>query len=386
MRLRLADIFKAAGDPFLRSTNVAAVAQKAMRAVVACRTAVLGGHAGVCSAGHISVWYNACRHRCCPRCSFYRVQRWLERKTQVLLGRAHHHVIFTVPHDLNDLWLVNRKLMGELLFNAARHAVFTLCADPRHLGGLPGAVMALHTWGQQLAFHPHVHCLVTAGGMSADGQWRDTRRKYFLPLKPLKLLFRGQFLADVRRAARSGELKLPYGWTVDEVIRVCGRLYHKHWNVEVRERYTSPTAVLNYLGRYLHGGPFGEGRLVSFDGEKVSFRYKNHRTVQDGIMSLPVHEFIRRWVMHVPPDGFHMVRGYGLYRRGRRADDLPQMAQAAAPLTAEVRAELKLDPSPAGPKSQQTLCATCGVPVTVITELRPLVARGRPAPPAPVVA
>lgn len=380
MRLRIADIFRSAGEQYLASHRVSAVAVKAMHAVIVCRTAVLGGHAAVCKAGHVSVWYNACRHRCCPRCSFYRVQRWLERTSRVLLGRAHHHVIFTVPHDLNELWLLNRKVMGELLFAAARDALFTLCADPKYLGALPGLIMALHTWGQQLSFHPHVHCLVTAGGMAADGLWRDSRRKYFLPLEPLKRLFRGKLLDGVRRSAQRGALRLPAGWSLSELEGLTWRLHHRHWNIEVRERYGDPTAVLNYLGRYLHGGPFGEGRLVSFDGERVSFRYKDHRAQQEKVMTLPAMEFIRRYLQHVPPEGFHMVRGYGLYRRGRQNHDLQQRAHEQSPIADEVRAGLTAHPAPPPRAAGQTLCATCSIPVALVVKLRPLVARPRPSP------
>lgn len=351
-----------------------------MRAVIACRTAVLGGHAGVCSEGHVSVWYNACRHRCCPRCSYYRVQRWLERKSRVLLGRAHHHVIFTVPHDLNEIWLLNRKAMGDLIFAAAREALFTLCADPRYLGALPGAVIALHTWGQQLSFHPHVHCLVTAGGMGADGQWRDTRRRFFLPLEPLKRIFRGVLLDGVRRMARSGELRLPGADTVDDVNRLTWRLHNTHWNVDVRERYDNPTSVLNYLGRYLHGGPLGEKRLVSFDGSSVSFRYKDHRSKQETVMTLPATEFIRRYLQHVPPESFHMVRSYGLYRRGRQPDDLQQLAREQAPIHEAVRADLMSHPAPPPARAGATPCQTCSAPVAVLTKLRPLASLARPGP------
>lgn len=380
MELHLADIFRSAGAQFVSSHKVSAVALKAMRAVIACRTAVLGGHWGACSAGHLSVWYNACRHRCCPRCSYYRVQRWLERKSRVLLGRAHHHVIFTVPHDLNEIWLLNRREMGDLIFAAAREALFTLCADPRYLGALPGAVIALHTWGQQLSFHPHVHCLVTAGGMGADGQWRDTRRRFFLPLEPLKRLFRGVLLDGVRRMARSGALRLPDGQTVKDIDRLTWRLHNTHWNVDVRERYDNPTAVLNYLGRYLHGGPFGEGRLVSFDGSAVSFRYKDHRSKQEKVMTLPAPEFIRRYLQHVPPDRFHMVRSFGLYRRGRQPDDLQQRALEQAPIVDAVRADLMSHPAPASIASGVTPCLTCGIPVLMVGKLGPLAPFARAGP------
>ena len=381
MRLRVADILRAGAGQFLASRSVPGVVHKAVRAILACRTAVLGGHAGLCESGHLSVWYNACRHRCCPRCAFYRVQRWLERQARILLGCAHHHLVFTVPHELNVLWQLNQAVLGELLFAAARGALFALAADPRYLGARPGALMALHTWGQQLSLHPHIHCLVTAGGTDERGEWRACRRRHFLPAEPLKRLFRGKFLDGLRRLARQGGLRLPAGWATAEVDRLGLQLRHKRWNVHVRERYGNPTAVLNYLGRYLHGGPFGESRLVGFDGKRVSFRYKDYRLGQEKVMALPTLEFIRRFLQHVPPEGFHMVRGFGLYRRGSENNQLRDRAAEFVPLAAEVRAQLVSDTSLSRrPKAAQTPCATCGAPVRWVAELRPAPSRARPGP------
>lgn len=385
MRLRLADVLRAGVEPFLESHVVPTVVHKAIRAVLACRTAVLGGHAGVCEAGHISVWYNACRHRCCPRCSFTRVQRWLERQARILLGCAHHHLVFTVPHDLNELWLLNQALLGELLFGAARGALFELAEDRRYLGARPGALMALHTWGQQVTLHPHVHCLVTAGGVDAEGRWRHCRRRHFLPAEPLKRLFRGKVLAGLQRLARRGELRLPAGWSAESVRALGVRLGHKRWNVHVRERYRDPSAVLSYLGRYLHGGAFGEGRLVALDAERVSFRYKDYRLGLEKVISLPVSEFVRRYLLHVPPQGFHMVRGYGLYRRGSQHNHLRDAAAELLPLPAPLRAQLAPEAQPSWtPTAGQTPCASCGIPVRLVAKLKPLL--GPPPRSHPVAA
>lgn len=381
MRLRVADILRVGAAECFASRSVAGVVHKAVRAILACRTAAMGGHAGVCESGHLSVWYNACRHRCCPRCAYYRVQRWLERQARILLGCAHHHVVFTIPHELNPLWQLNQAVLGELLFATARDALFALAADPKYLGARPGALMALHTWGQQLSLHPHIHCLVTAGGADRDGVWRDCRRRHFLPAEPLKRLFRGKFLDGLRRLARRNGLRLPTGWAVAEVDRLGLQLRHKRWNVHLRERYGNPTAVLNYLGRYLHGGPFGESRLVGFDGERVSFRYKDYRLSQDKVMALPTLEFIRRYLQHVPPEGFHMVRGYGLYRRGSQNNHLRDRAANLVPLAPQVRAELTAGSTLSWrPTAGQTPCATCGVPVRLVTELRSFSGRPRPDP------
>jgi hypothetical protein len=332
----------------------------------------LGGHWGVCPGGHFSQWYNACRRRCCPRCSYARVKAWLARQARLLLGCAHHHLIFTIPHDLNELWLLNQAVLGNLLFASARNALFTLAADPRYLGAQPGALMALHTWGQQLTLHPHIHCLTTAGGSDASGQWRPSRRKHFLPAEPLKELFRGAFLGELLRLVQSDGLRLPDGWTRRRVESVISGMWTRRWNVRVGERYEDPLAVLNYLGRYLHGGPFGEGRLLSFDGDSVTFRYKNYRTDKQSVMRLPRLEFIRRYLLHVPPDGFHMVRGFGLYRRGSHNNHLRDAAATVLPIAPEVQAALADDPNVSWvPTPGKTLCATCHAPVSVVSKMPP---------------
>jgi len=368
----LAEILAAGVREHFARHKVATVVARACRAIIACRTAELGGHVKRCSNGHVvRAWYNACRNRSCPRCSFYRVQRWLERQARTLLGCAHHHIIFTVPHELAVLWLCNYVVLGELLFSCARAALFELAADPRYLGGTPGAIMALHTWGQQLFLHPHVHCLVSAGGVDAEGRWIPARRKSLLPAEPLKQLFRGKFLYGVRGLARTGRLRLPSGWCVAQVEKLCDQVQHKRWNVYVCERYDNPTGVLNYLGRYLHGGPIGESRLLAFDGAQVSFRYKDYRDVgpegpRQKPMSLPLEEFVRRFLQHVPPKGFHLVRGYGLYRRGGNSEALRQRVRAAVPVSAELNAALSARLPDVETDAEPRVCPTCSAPLSVV--------------------
>jgi hypothetical protein len=371
MRVRVSQIFRAELEGFLSTHSVPPVVGRAARAIVNCRTAVLGGHAEACRSGHVRVWYNACRSRCCPRCAFYRVQRWLERQARTLLGCAHHHVIFTVPHELNPLWLLNQAALGELLFRAARGALFTLAADPRYLGGVPGAIMALHTWGQQLALHPHVHCLVTAGGVDSEGLWRPCRRRHFLPAEPLKRLFRAKFVDELLALLPAERLRLPDGCTAHNVHQLCRRLRHKRWNVHVRERYHDPTAVLNYLGRYLHGGPIGESRLLAFDGSNVTFRYKDYRVGSAKVMSLPAREFIRRYLLHVPPKGFHMVRGYGLYRPTGLSQEQRVSLRQALPVSAQVHQALTAHPAPLALDTPGRSCARCGALIVLYTRLQP---------------
>jgi hypothetical protein len=373
MVIRLADIFAAAGSHFLAGRVLAAVVVRAYHAIRACRTAELGGHVQRCPNGHIvRAWYNACRNRSCPRCAFWRGQRWLERQAATLLGCAHHHLIFTVPHELAVLWPANYAVLGTLLFHCARDALFGLAADPRYLGARPGVLFALHTWGQQLPLHPHVHGLVTAGGVDDRGTWRPAPRRHFLPAEPLSRLFRGKFLYGLRGLARSGRLRLPADWSAATVEARCRELRHKRWKVYVCERYDDPTRVLNYLGRYLHGGPLGERRLLAFDGATVTFRYKDYRDAGPAgppvkVLTLARDEFIRRYLQHVPPAGFHLVRGYGLYRRGGNSEALRRQVRDALPVPPQLRAALTVPVAVAAPPAPLAEpCPICGVPLRVV--------------------
>jgi hypothetical protein len=371
--VRVADILTVAGPGYLARHAAPRVVVEACRAIRDCRTSALGGHAKKCANNHVlKVWYNACRNRSCPRCACGRVCRWLERQVRTLLGCAHHHIIFTIPHELNVLWLRNYKVMAEVLFATAREALFELSADPRYLGARPGAILALHTWGQQLVLHPHAHCLVTAGGVDTEGRWVASRRLSMLPAEPLKRLFRGKFLYVVRGLARRGRLQLPDGWGCAEVYRLCAELEHKRWNVHVCERYDNAVGVLNYLGRYLNGGPISEKRLLSLDADAVSFEYKDYRDT-DGrgqakvkVLRLSASEFVTRFLRHVSPKGFHLVRGYGLYRSGGMTEELRQRVRAELPITEEQHAQLTSHPGAHPTETIAEVCPYCGALIQVV--------------------
>ena len=291
---------------------------------------------------------------------------------QTLLGCVHHHIIFTIPHELNILWLRNYVMMAEVLFASSREALFELAADPRYLGARPGAILSLHTWGQQLVLHPHAHCLVTAGGVDGEGRWVASRRISMLPAEPLKRLFRGKFLCAVRGLARRGRLELPDGWGCAEVYRLCEAAEHKRWNVHVCERYSNPVGVLNYLGRYLNGGPISEKRLLSLEAEAVSFEYKDYRD-KDGrgqpkvkVLRLSVPEFVARFLRHVSPKNFHLVRGYGLYRSGGTTEQLRQQVRAELPISPEQHAQLTSHPGQHPTEAIAEVCPYCGALIEVV--------------------
>lgn len=381
MDVRLADVFRAvASDPMF--ARLPPVVGRAFRDVLRCRTRALGGHWSECESGHVVTrHFNACRSRACPRCAYRRRALWLARQAKLLLGCAHHHVIFTVPHEVNELWRHNYRALGALLFESARHAVLKLAAEPKYMGALPGLLMALHTWGQQLFLHPHVHVVVTAGGVTAGGEWVEARRRCLFPFKPLQGLFKETFCHGLLRLAVRGKLRLPVGWDVARVRQLCRDLRQRRWNVEIRERYENPTGVLNYLGRYLSGGPIGESRLEALDGESVVFRYKDNRAEDSPSkrMRLSCREFTRRVLQHVPPRGFHMIREYGLYRRGAGVSaQLREQAARVVPLDPEVVAELTSRPA-----REETVipthCPICGKPVSLRSSPRPGEAEARAA-------
>lgn len=345
--------------------RVSSSAARAYRSILQCQTVALGFHVERCEQGHVAgVFYNSCRHRFCPRCGWGLGRRWLARQARLLLGCAHHHVIFTIPHEFNGLWWGNQRVLANALFRSSQGAIWELAAEARYLGAQPGLICALHTWGQQLGLHLHVHCLVTAGGVDEEGGWVASRRKWFLPKEPLMQLFRGKFIYAVRGLARSGELRLPEGWVVKDVERLCDGAKLRHWNVDVRERYPSPKHVLSYLGRYLNGGPINESRLLSLSEEAVVFRYKDYRETNPfGVAKvkqrqMPREQFIQRLLQHVPPKGLHMVRGYGVYAAGALSPELRQRLREALPLSFEVRVVLR--PRGHAPEQRPKTCATCG--------------------------
>lgn len=378
MGLHLADIFELVGDyPVVE--RVPRVVGRAFWAILRCRTAAMGGHWSECEDGHlVTKHYNACRNRSCPRCGYYRCAKWLKRQAGRLLGCPHHHLIFTVPHELNEIWTHNYAVLGKLLFHSVRAAVFTLAADPQYLGAMPGVVMALHTWGQQLFLHPHVHVVMTAGGATPEGKWLLPRRRCLFPVQPLKILFMETFLAGLMALAKAEKLRLPMGWGVAEVRHLSRTIRHKKWNIEVRERYEDPTAVLNYLGRYINGGPIGESRLVRTDGKSVWFRYKDYRAGERkgapvNEMKVSCREFVRRVLLHVPPPGFHMVRGYGLYRRGGGAcEELRTQIREVLPVAPEIHESLttRLSEAPAE-REYPKQCPICGKRVWLRWRPRP---------------
>ena len=318
-KLTLQAILQLGYAAYARRHAVPAHVRRAVWAILACRTALLGGHVQACPDGHVErIWYNSCRHRLCPQCAWVQVERWLTKQKARLLVCEHYHVIFTMPHELNDLWRANIEGMSQLLFSSVHHTLLELLGDGKYLGAKPGIIATLHTWSQTLLLHPHIHCLVTGGGLNETGQWVAVRHGFLLPMRVVMALFRGKLLAAIRQGLQSGQLTPPPGKRRQQVENVLNKLGRTKWNVHIRERYAYGQGVLIYLARYLRGGPIANRRLRACDGQQVVFAYEERAKANGGqarrtTMSLPLDQFVGRWLLHVPPAGAVLVRYWGLY-------------------------------------------------------------------------
>lgn len=318
MAVTLQHIFAQHFASFLTSHRLAPRMHRAAWLVQRCRTEQLGGRVSSCPEGHFHcVEYRSCRHRCCPQCSGAAKSAWCDRWKQRLLPVPHHHLVFTVPHELNALWRHNRRSFGNLLFAAASESLIELLGDGKYLGAKPGILAALHTWTQTLDIHLHLHVLVTAGGLDGQGQWRLPTRDCLLPRKVLMLKFRGKLLALLREAVSCGKLRLPPSFTRESWDRLTWQL-RRAWNVKIFDSYDHGAGVVLYLAKYIRGGPIGNRRLRQLSDGQVHFRYRLGTRYggdgrRQGVLKLPVEEFIARWLQHVPPNRMQTVRGYGLY-------------------------------------------------------------------------
>src|SRR5499427_7406433 len=290
----LQTIFQDALPAYEQRHALPAHVRRAAHALMQCRTAALGGHIQACPDGHVArVWYNSCRHRSCPQCAYLQTERWLARHRARLLACDHYHVIFTLPHDLNPLWLANVPVMTTLLLQAVRDTLRTLLAAPKYLGAQPGILAALHTWSQTLVLHPHLHCLVTGGGLTPTGTWVAVRNGFLLPARVVMAVFRGKMVAAIRQTFARGALALPEPMRPQQFVNLLNRLGHPtktKWNVRIMERYPHGAGVVTYLARYLRGGPLKNARLVAYDGARVTFTYRARQEEADageGPRSLP---------------------------------------------------------------------------------------------------
>lgn len=316
-----------------------------MRAIEICRTAELGGHVDECDhCGALRISYNSCRNRHCPKCQCLDKERWLEARKEDLLPTQYFHVVFTVPEKLNPLALSNQRVFYDLLFRAVSETLKELAGNPKHLGAQIGVIAILHTWSQSLMDHPHVHCIVTGGGLSRDGtRWRSCKRKFFIPVKVLSRLFRGKLLAYLKEAYEVG--KLGFSGQIAHLKQhsafkaLLDDLYEQEWVVYCKPPFRNAETVMEYLGRYTHRVAISNDRVINLQQDQVTFMYRGsneHDTIKP--MTLHVSEFIRRFLLHILPEGFMKIRYYGiLSNRNRRR----KLAQCKALLGVHCKQDLR---------------------------------------------
>jgi len=370
--LEVADIFRAMGPSYrLAQAGHLSLAQlKVMSAIQNCRTAALGGHVDGCDdCGYLRVAYNSCRNRHCPKCQGAAARAWLAERKADLLPVGYFHVVFTLPAEVADLAWQNKAIIYDLLFRAAAETMMTIAADPGHLGARIGITAVLHTWGSAMTHHPHVHMIVPGGGVSLDGRrWISSRPAFLLPVRVLGALFRRLFLTRLMELHEAGKLVFfgAQAGLADRrgFLRHLAPLRTKRWVVYSKPPFAGPEAVLAYLSLYTHRVAISNGRLIAFDEAGVTFRYKDYRRSgpqRQQVMTLDAHEFMRRFLLHVLPHGFHRIRHYGLFASATRKANIARVRDLlAAPSPAPEPVDAEAPPDPLPP------CPCCGGRMRII--------------------
>ena len=371
--IEVADIIRAAGKNFIEKQRswLTGLHLKVLSAIERCRTAALGGHRDRCTrCGQIvGISYNSCRNRHCPKCLTNARNKWLSARQRELLPVSYIHLVFTIPHTLSSLALHNKKIIYTLLFQASAVTLLELAADPKHLGAEIGFFSVLHTWGQNLLHHPHLHCVIPAGGLSANHKdWVRPKYRFFLPCGVLSRVFRGKFIAALKRAFREGTLCLPgdlQSLADPKVFHAFLRTLHQHqWVVYAKPPFGGPNHVLNYLARYTHRVAISNHRLVALSDGKVTFRWKDYADrSQQKLMTLSVEEFLRRFLLHTLPRGFVRIRFFG-YMANRRRPLLLPICKNLLGTNSEAK-----PPSEISDRQPAWRCPHCGGPMIVIQRL-----------------
>ena len=329
--LEVADLIRIAGDAFIERNRqwIGWKHVKVLLAIARCRTAALGGHLDECTrCGHRAISYNSCRNRHCPKCQTGARERWIAARQRELLPTRYVHVVFTLPRELAPLVLQNRKAVYDLLFRASAETLMEVAQDPRHLGAEIGFFSVLHTWNQKLGLHPHVHCVIPAGGLSLDhARWIRSHYRFFLPVKVLSRVFRGKFVAGLKQAFQDGQLRFHGNLALLAQPKIFAAwvrpLFRKDWVVYAKRPFGGPQYVLQYLGRYTHRVAISNHRLLSFADGKVTIRWRDsaHHDEQK-LMTLSFDEFLRRFLLHLLPQGFVRIRNFGFLANRRSATRL----------------------------------------------------------------
>lgn len=315
--LELADILRQYSAEYQSNQRLCISQQKAYKAIVECRTSALGVHRSVCDGcGYNRISYNSCRNRHCPKCQYIKQVLWVDKLKSRLLPTRYFHIVFTVPDFLHRLFYINQRQCYDILFKSTSYAIQKVAANPSFLGAQTGCVSVLHTWGQSLSYHPHVHVLVPAGGLDADGQqWVMSSKKFFVPVKALSKIFRAAFYQLLKNALQREKLRLP-----DQDLslyknqsELSNKTYAKFWHVHIKKTFRGAGQVISYLGRYTHRVAISNSRLISLEEGIVKFRWKDYRDQRWKVMALEATCFIGRFLQHILPCGFYKIRYYGIF-------------------------------------------------------------------------
>jgi hypothetical protein len=373
----VAEIIRSCLDEFLEKygSKLTPQQRRTLKDLASCRTAALGGHVLGCpECGHQQIAYNSCGNRHCPTCQATAAARWLEKQAANLLPTPYFHIVFTLPDALDPIALTNPRIVYDLLLRSAAETLLEVAADSHHLGAQTGVLTVLHTWGQNLQFHPHVHCMVPGGGLSPDGtRWVASRPNFFLPVGVLSRVFRGKFLAGLRAALAKGELR----FAADRFERLLSQAVRTDWVVYAKPPFGGPEQVLKYLARYTHRAAISNARLLDFENGMVRFRYKDYaHGNRKRVMTLTAIEFVRRLLLHVLPTGFVRIRHYGILSNRHRQKKLElcrrllESSKTAEPELPEEMKDHRENPSSVTPTR---VCPVCGAGrMIVIRELSPM--------------
>jgi hypothetical protein len=392
--LEVADIFRGHGAAWRKANagHVSLGQLKVMSAIESCRTAALGGHVARCEkCSHMLIAYNSCRNRHCPKCQGAAAKEWLAEREAELLPVPYYHVVFTLPAAIADIAYQNKAVIYGLLFKASAETLITIAADPEHLGARIGVLSVLHTWGSALTHHPHVHMIVPGGGIALDGnKWVSCRPGFFLPVRVLSRLFRRLFLEKLVAAHQARELQFFNGHAAlanpQDFATFLAPLRNSEWVVYSKRPFGGPKQVLRYLARYTHRVAISNSRLIAFDNKGVTFKWKDYRAEgrdRFKVMTLATDEFIRRFLIHVLPAGFHRIRHYGLFANGSRADNIAQARKLLAEPTPKIKADQAADTTE--PAALLHPCPCCGGRMIIIeTFERGSMPRYQPTPPTAI--
>ena len=387
--LEVADIFRDQG-PAWRQAHAGHISLdqlKVMSAIERCRSAALGGHVLCCEdCAQIQIAYNSCRNRHCPKCQGSAARRWLENRQADLLPVDYYHLVFTLPAPISDIAYQNKAVVYNLLFKATAETLLTIAADPKRLGARLGITAVLHTWGSALTHHPHLHCIVPGGGLSLDGQrWVACQSGFFLPVRVLSRLFRRLLLEKLSAAHHAGQLQF-FGQHRNlaeprNFANYLAPLRTIDWVVYAKRPFAGPEAVLAYLSRYTHRVAISNSRLIACDERGVTFKWKDYRAKlhhRYKTMTLATDEFIRRFLIHVLPSGFHRIRHYGLFANHTRVKQLQRLRELLANHTTDDDAPATQTADDEPPTSTYT-CRACGAPMIIIETFVKQIPRAPPA-------